>query len=277
MSDPIIRLTNLTKNYYTYTSGHQKIMHRLLGLNKVAPSIGLKDISLTIEKGEKIALIGNRGSGRSTLLRLLAGLVPPTSGKLEINGEVMPYFSHQLGFDLALSGRDNLRIRARLRGWSKKQIAEKEQEIIDFADLADVIDMPMKTYRGGTAARLGFTIDTAFKPDILLYDCVFAFGSAPYMRRCLDRFYEMLDEEVTLLMTMSNIAIASKVCTRGLVLHEGALVYDGPVKDAIRYYKANCKPALPPSGENLLGRVLDDNMDGEEMESDPEDNLGEVY
>ncbi len=276
MSEPIIRITDLTKDFYTYTTGHQKVMHRLFGMEKVTPSVGLTGVSLTVERGEKIALIGNRGSGRSTFMRILAGLVPPTSGKFEVNGEITPYFSHQLGFDMALPGRDNLRLRARLRGWSKKEVAAKEQEIIDFADLADIIDMPMKTYRGGTAARLGFTIDTTYKPDILLYDCFFGFGTAEYTRRCLERFYNLMDEEVTLLMTLSNIAIASKICTRGLVLHEGALVFDGALKEALKYYKANCRPKTA-AGEQLLGRVVDDNMEGEEEENDSDDSMGDVF
>ena len=278
MSDIAIKVTDLKKEYIVYRSNHQRIHNALFGGSRGETIPALDGVSFEINKGEKVALLGNLGSGRSTLLHILAGMLPQDSGTYEVNGKVTTVFSHLFGFDPALPGRDNIRIKARLMGFKKKEIRAAEEEIIEFAELSDIIHQPMKNYPAGGRARLGFAIETLKKPEILFYDTHFNFGGPDYVRKCSKRYQEIIaGDDTTVIMTMPNIALARKVCPRILVLDEGRLVFDGDFAEGLKYYRANCKPN-PQEENQVKNRAAAEDADIEQEENfseDGDENVGD--
>lgn len=273
MDDLVISVKDLYKDYTYYKTNHQKIQGEIFGRDTGVPQPALKGISFDVKRGEKIALIGRRGSGRSTLLRILSGVIQPDSGTVTVNGNVSSIVNLRMTFDAALTGRDNLRMRASLMGWSKDFLHEHEQEIIEFADLQDIIDQPVSTYQVGSATRLGFAMETTVKPEILLYDEWFAVG-LEYVTRCIERLKQLIDgDDSTMIMVFSNIAVSRKLCTRGIVLQNGDIVFDGKYKDAIKYYRANCKVDAGDNDEDENSNS--DSNDSQDVDDSSDSDFGD--
>ena len=242
MNKPAISFEHVSKEFRYYGSNRQRMMREVFWRNTGSPLMALKDINLDIEKGEKVGIIGRDGSGRSTLMNLMAKIIKPTEGKVRVRQEATVIFDHRIGFDMGLSGRDNYYLKASLQGWSWSKIKKMEPEILEFADLKDLIDLPVKTWVPGTLTRLGFTILTSEKPELLLFDEIFNVGPQ-YLPKCVDRLISLVDDEdTTFVMTVGNYNVAKKICQRGIVLDGGEIVFDGPFMDAMQHYRANCKP-----------------------------------
>lgn len=273
MDDLVISVRDLSKDFKYYKSNHHRIMGEIFGRDTGVPKHALKGISFDVKRGEKIAILGRRGSGRTTLLRILTGSLQPDSGSVIVNEPVSPIFNLRMTFDAALSGRDNLRMRASVMGWSKDFLQEHEQELIEFADLQDIIDQPMSTYQVGSATRLGFAMETTEKPAILLYDEWFAVGME-YVGRCTERLRQLIaGDDTTMLMVLSNLPICRKLCTRGIVLHEGELVFDGSFREAVKYYRANCKVDTIENDENSSNHS--DSNDSQDVDDSSDSDFGD--
>lgn len=242
MSDAVIRAVHLRKTYTRYRKNFQK-MQDLLLLKDAGERIKvLRDISFEISRGEKVGIIGGPLSGKSTLMRILGGIIQPDSGEAEISGDVMLLLDNKLGFETALTGRDNYEIRSSLLGWPKVVMKEREEAIFRYAGISDVIDEPIRTYKKGRPQMLGFAISTVDKPEIMLFDEKFNFGSRKNARKAGNRLRKLVDSpQITLVMTVSDAEIAGKLCTRGIVIHRGKVVFDGPFAEAMEYYDQNCK------------------------------------
>lgn len=244
MSKPIISFEHVTKEFRYYGSNHQRFWHEVFWTDTGKVIKALDDVSFTIEKGEKVALIGRDRSGRSTAIRLMAKIIKPNSGKVRVRKKPEVIFNHRLGFDGGLTGRDNIKLKAAFKGWSRAKTKKLEPEIIEFADIKDIVDEPVKSYPPGTLSRMGFAMNTIDKPELLLFDEIYNFGRL-YVHKCLERFYEFLSgDDITFVMTVGNANVAKKICTRGIVLDEGKLVFDGPIEEAIKYFRENCKISL---------------------------------
>ena len=278
MSDIAIKVQDLKKEYIVYRSNHQRIWNALFGGSRGETIPALRGVSFEIKKGEKVALLGNLGSGRSTLLHILAGMLPQDSGTFEVDGHVTTIFSHLFGFDPALPGRENIYNKARLMGYKKSEIKAAESDLIEFADLADIIHQPMKNYPAGSRSRLGFAIETLKKPEILFFDTHFNFGGLEYVRKCSQRFQDTIEgDDSTVIMTLPNLALARKVCPRILVLDEGQLVFDGDFAEGLKYYRANCKPD-PQTENQVKKRAAAEEADIEQeenMSEDGDENVGD--
>ena len=209
----VISFEHVKKEFRYYRSNRQKMRNILLGMNSGELINVLDDVSFEIHKGEKVAIIGTIASGRSTIMRLIAGIFKPTAGVITVKEEPTLIFDHKYAFKASLTGRENLRLRANLLGWSKEKLAAVEEDIIEFADLTGVIDNRVKTLPTGSMARVGLGLMTAYKPDILLYDEFFNFGGRRYLPRCLERIRSVLDEDTTLIMTVGNVPFVKKFCT----------------------------------------------------------------
>ncbi|MCY1514516.1 Teichoic acids export ATP-binding protein TagH [compost metagenome] len=197
----------------------------------------LKDISLDIRPGERVGLLGHNGAGKSTFLKMLAGLYPITSGKRSVTGTVRSLFDLSLGFEPDASGRENILYRGLLLGLSPRFMRGIEEEIVAFADIGEFIDYPIKTYSAGMQVRLAFAISTIVGGDILLLDEVIGAGDANFMAKAKKRILSLIEQSEILVLASHDLPTLESICDRGLVFHHGQLVFDGKIDKCVHEYK----------------------------------------
>jgi len=250
MTSPEIFLDRVHLHYLSASAGRRSLKDLLVqplkkGIDrKRAGDIhALKDISLRIAGGERVGLLGHNGAGKSTLLKAVAGLYPISSGHLCVNGEIRSLFDLSLGFEPDATGRENILYRGLLLGLTPAYVRQKEQEIVDFADLGDFIDYPIKTYSAGMQVRLAFAISTSVGGDILLLDEILGAGDASFMQKARKRIADLIDQADILMLASHDMGSLANLCSRGLVLHRGELIFDGTISDAIAAYDRAVNPA----------------------------------
>ncbi|MEM9022458.1 MAG: ABC transporter ATP-binding protein [Bacteroidota bacterium] len=200
----------------------------------------LKGIDLEIHRGECVGIIGLNGSGKSTLLRVIAGIITPEKGTMNVHGEVAPLLALGVGLEPDLTGYENINMLATLMGLSKRQIKGSVDSIIEFSGLSDEhINMQVKRYSTGMMARLAFAISVAEKPEILIVDEALAVGDLGFQRKCAARINEIRDEGSTIVYVAHHIAEIKRICTRAICIHEGKIVMTGPVDEALDFYKSS--------------------------------------
>jgi ABC-2 type transport system ATP-binding protein len=210
----------------------------------------LRDVSFTVEEGEAVGLVGGNGQGKSTLLKLIAGVLLPDEGELEVHGGVAPLIEVTGGFVGDLTARDNIWLTAGLHGLSKQQIASRFDEIVDFAEVGDSLDTPFRHFSSGMKVRLGFSVVTTLDEPIVLVDEVLAVGDRAFREKCYTRMRELLGGGRTLFLVSHNEADLRRFCTRGLYLKGGTLVSDASLEDALsRYREDAARRRKPRSGE----------------------------
>lgn len=187
----------------------------------------LSNVSFDVSEGEFIGIVGLNGSGKSTLLKIIAGVMKPTAGSSKTFGSVAPLIELGAGFNPALSGRENIYMNGYVLGFTKKFLIEHMDEIIDFSELGDFIDIPMNNYSSGMRARLGFAIATTVRPQILIVDEVLAVGDYKFQEKCRNRMQEMLANNTTVLFVSHSIQQVRDMCTRCIWLEKGKVVADG--------------------------------------------------
>jgi len=196
----------------------------------------LKGLDLEVYRGETLGLIGANGSGKSTLLRIIAGIFPPTEGRLSVNGTVVPMIELGVGFHPELTGKENIYLNASLYGLSKKEVDKIYSKIVDFSELKDFIDTPIKNYSSGMYMRLGFSIAVHIEPDILLIDEIFAVGDEHFQRRCIKKMEAFKEAKKTIIFVSHNAAAIQSMCDRVCLLNQGKIHFIGPPKEAIARY-----------------------------------------
>jgi len=203
----------------------------------------LDDINFTIEKGEIVGLIGTNGAGKSTLLKHLAKITTPTSGKVIVNGSVAPLIEVGAGFVPDLTGRENIYLNCSILGLSRKETDAKIDEIIEFAELEEFIDTPVKRYSSGMSVRLGFSVATSIDADILIVDEVLAVGDLAFQRKCFERIENLIKgDNKTVLLVSHNIRQIERLCSRAILLDHGKVLSDAPPSDVSElYYKRSNK------------------------------------
>lgn len=214
----------------------------------------VKDISFELRRGECLGLIGHNGAGKSTLLKILNGLINPDAGKVTIKGRVGALIELGAGFNPILSGRENIYNNGAILGFTRKEIDEKVEEIIDFAEIREFIDMPVQNYSSGMKVRLGFAVAAQMEPDVLIIDEVLAVGDLGFRVKCLNRIGELLNNCAIIFVSHSMTQV-SRVCTSGLLLQKGEILsYDTSVSKTIaRYYKLfDVEDERILGGENLV-------------------------
>jgi lipopolysaccharide transport system ATP-binding protein len=197
----------------------------------------LKNITVSLQSGERVGLIGHNGAGKSTFLKMVAGLYPISSGSRNIKGVVRSLFDLSLGFEPDATGRENILYRGLLLGLTPRFMRGVTDDIIAFADIGEFIDYPIKTYSAGMQVRLAFAISTMVGGDILLLDEVIGAGDANFMMRAKARIASLIDSSEILVLATHDFGALRDICSRALVLHHGELRFDGPPKDAIRLYQ----------------------------------------
>ncbi|MBS0201245.1 MAG: ABC transporter ATP-binding protein [Proteobacteria bacterium] len=216
------------------------IMRPLLGRPPAATKRALDSIGFHIKEGERVGIIGHNGAGKSTLLKVLTGILPSTSGRVDVRGVVAPLFEFATGFEMELTGRENIYIRGLLQGLTLKQIEERIDGIIDFSELGDAINDPVRTYSTGMFVRLAFSTATSIDPDILLIDEAYGAGDQEFANKSAKRMRELMDRGRILVFTSHNMDLIRSLCTRVMWLDHGRIVMDGSVDEVISsYLKAN--------------------------------------
>ena len=196
----------------------------------------LRDISFTLERGDSLGLVGVNGSGKSTLLKIIAGVMKPTTGTTRILGKVAPLIELGAGFDYDLTARENVFLNGAILGYSRAFMKNQLADIIDFAELAEFIDVPIKNYSSGMLARLGFSIATIGKPDILIIDEILSVGDFHFQEKCEKRIQRLTDGNTTVLFVSHSIQQVEKVCRRAIWLQKGQIVMDDEVSKVCEAY-----------------------------------------
>ena len=196
----------------------------------------LRNISFSVDKGESCALIGANGSGKSTMLKIISGILTPTKGSVEVNGSIAPLIELGAGFDYELTGRENIFLNGAILGYNKKLMLEKYDEIIDFSELRNFIDVPVKNYSSGMIARLGFSIATMVKPEILVVDEILAVGDQAFQDKCHKRLEDMMNSGTTVLLVSHSAADIKKICQKAVWIDKSNLRFVGNVDEALQLY-----------------------------------------
>src|SRR5215469_1273257 len=196
----------------------------------------LKHISFRVLKGQMIGILGRNGSGKSTLLKIAAGVYTPTSGRVRVHGSTAPLIELGAGFHHELTGRENILLNGLLLGLTKNQIREREERIIDFAELGDFIDSPIKQYSSGMYMRLAFSVATEIEPEILIVDEILGVGDAGFQQKCITRIEDFRNRGKTIVYVSHSMSSVQQLCTRALLLHQGVLVKDGSPDEVLEKY-----------------------------------------
>jgi len=183
----------------------------------------LKDINLHIKKGEVIGLVGANGAGKSTLLKIVSGVMKPTKGKVEVNGVISPMIELGAGFDAELTARENVFLNAAVLGYSEKLIKEKFQEIVDFSELYDFLDAPIKNFSSGMTARLAFSIATIVDPEILIVDEILSVGDINFQEKSKKKMQQMIEGGTTVLFVSHSLEAIKNICTKAVWLEQGTI------------------------------------------------------
>lgn len=211
-----------------------KLMKRQL---KFEEFIALNNINLSIEKGDVVGIVGLNGSGKSTLLKVISGILRPSQGTATVSGTVSPLIELGAGFDFDLTARENVFLNGSVLGFSKQTMAEKMDDIIDFAELRDFMDVAIKNFSSGMVARLGFSIATITRPDILIVDEILAVGDFLFQQKCEQRIAEMMSGGTTVIIVSHTIDQIERLCNRVIWLEKGKIKMDGPTKEVCEIYK----------------------------------------
>ena len=241
-----ILVEGLSKLYRRTSSGHQMrtLKSALLkgnlafGLSADESIPAVQDVSFRVGHGEAVGLIGSNGSGKSTLLKIVAGILKPTSGRLEVKGRVAALIELGAGFHPEISGRENIYINGAVLGLSRREIDERYDSIVEFSGLANFIDEPVKNYSSGMYVRLGFAVAIHTDPDVLMVDEVLSVGDEAFAHRCLRRIQEFLARGRTLLLVSHSLDLIEMVCDRAIWLEKGKLRLDGHPRRVIDAYRA---------------------------------------
>lgn len=210
--------------------------------NKIEVFEALKGVSFEVEEGKILGIIGKNGSGKSTMLRAIAGIFSPDKGKIDLHGNQVSLLSIGVGFNKKLTGKENIYLSGMLLGFSEDQIKEKEKEIIDFADIGDFINKPVKVYSSGMYSKLAFAITAILETDIMLIDEVLSVGDARFKEKSYNKMKELIsDEHRTVLIVSHSLGTIKQLCDEVLWLNDGEIVEIGKPEDIIPKYEAFMK------------------------------------
>ncbi|NTU46255.1 ABC transporter ATP-binding protein [Candidatus Roizmanbacteria bacterium] len=234
----VIAFSNVEKYFFLQ---HQKTLKELVQAlfikQKTLERIhALKDLSFTVEKGECVGIIGKNGAGKSTLLKLIAQVSSPTSGTATINGKVAPLIELGAGFHPELTGRENVFLNGVILGMKESFIKKKFADIVQFAELNEFIDMPVKYYSSGMYMRLAFSVAIFIEPEILLIDEILAVGDTAFQEKCLQKMNEFKKNGTTIIFVSHSMDTVKNFCDRVIYLQEGKILYDGETKKGLELY-----------------------------------------
>ena len=241
-NDYAIEVINVTKKFKIYYDKASTLKEHLLfwKRNKSEEFVALKNINVKIKKGETVGLIGVNGSGKSTLLKLMTKIIYPTSGKVITHGKLTSLLELGAGFHQDFTGRENIYFNASIFGLTKDEIDKRLDDIIEFSELGEFIDNPVRTYSSGMYMRLAFSIAINVDADILLIDEILAVGDQHFQEKCFKKLEELKNSDKTIVIVSHNLDQIEKLCTRAIWINDGALAMDGKPHNVILEYLKKC-------------------------------------
>ena len=238
----VIEVKNMTKSFKLFYDKPSTLKERLVFWNHKKADIRtvLNNINVDIKKGETVALIGVNGSGKSTLLKLMTKIIYPTKGTVKTKGKLTSLLELGAGFHPDFTGRENIYFNASIFGLTKKEINKRIDQIIEFSELQDFIDNPVRTYSSGQYMRLAFSIAINVDAEILLIDEILAVGDQHFQDKCFRKLEELRDSDKTIVIVSHSLDAIKKICTRGIWIHEGNIMKDGNISEVIDEYLKVC-------------------------------------
>jgi lipopolysaccharide transport system ATP-binding protein len=242
MKEPVIVLNNVSKSFPLYHHITGGIKNFLFNLPEAVNSMknnrfeALKAISFKVHKGETLGIIGRNGAGKSTLLGLIAGVLKPSNGKIIVNGRISPLLELGGGFHLELTGNENIILNGVLLGMSRVEVKSKMKEIVEFSELEDFIDQPIRVYSSGMLARLGFSVVSCLDPEILLIDEILAVGDMEFQKKCIDKMTGFKKRGVTIVFVSHSIPDIIRICDRVMWIENHSVKMIGKPEEVIAQY-----------------------------------------
>ncbi len=240
MSETIIKVDNASVRFNLNIQKQQGLKEYVLRIvqkeRRFQEFFALKNVNLTVKRGESWGFVGKNGSGKSTLLKTITGIIRPYTGSVAVNGKIAPLLELGAGFDPELTGRENIIMNGLILGMSEKEINERFGEIVEFSELSQFLDVPLKNYSSGMKSRLGFAVATCSKPEILIADEVLSTGDRAFQTKCEKRMQDMLDGGTTLLFVSHSAEAVAKMCGNVMWLHQGEVRMSGEAKDVLKEY-----------------------------------------
>lgn len=241
MAKPILEVKNVSMKFNlskekvdTFKDYIIKSLKREIHFNEFW---ALKDISFKLNKGDRLGILGLNGAGKSTLLKVIAGVYEPTEGSVKRNGKIAPLLELGAGFDSQYTGAENIFLYGSVLGFPRSFLKEKFNEIVEFSELKEFIDVPIKNYSSGMRSRLGFSIATIVSPEILILDEVLSVGDAKFRRKSEEKIMSMFDKGATVLFVSHSVAQVERLCNKAIILEHGKIIAAGEVNDVTKIYR----------------------------------------
>ena len=233
--EPIIVFNDVTKVYTLYKNSREQFMALFYNSKKFKRHKALDGVDFTIRKGESVAIIGRNGAGKSTVLKMITGVAFPTSGNIYVKGRVSALLELTAGFVGDMTGRENIHFKCYVLGLKGDEIKEIEEKAIEFADLGEYIDQPVRTYSSGMRVRLGFAININTNPDILVIDEALSVGDSTFRKKCKNKIAELIQQNITVIY-VSHSKDIQDFCDRCISLKKGKVIFDGPMQETLEKY-----------------------------------------
>lgn len=244
--DPIVRFEDVSKRFIFTSETPQSVLEMIVTFfsrrrrtQRNQDLWAVRDVSFEVLPGEVLGIVGRNGSGKSTLLKLIARILRPNSGRIMINGRISALLELGAGFHTDLTGRENIFLNASVLGLSKEEIQDRYKDIVDFSELGDFINMPVKHYSSGMYMRLGFSVAIHMEPDILIVDEILAVGDQQFQAKCIDRILAMINKGTTIIIVSHDLSLMRKLCTKLIWLDKGVSLAVGPTMEVARQYMAH--------------------------------------
>ena len=237
---PAVKVENVSVTYRTTWERRPTLKEALVrfgrGERAVREVQALKNVSFTVPEGTALGIVGANGAGKSTLIRTIGGILPPTEGRIEVHGRISALLALGVGFNPNLTGRDNVVLGGLASGMSRKQIADRSQEIEDFAEIGDFMDMPIRTYSSGMRSRLAFSVAVHMEPDILMIDEAMSAGDAKFKQKAAAKMQELMGSARAMFLVSHALGSIEELCNRAIWLHKGDLMMEGTPQEVIDAY-----------------------------------------
>ena len=230
VSDPIITFKNVSKTYTLYKDDKARFKALFFKPRNAKTNKALNNVSMVINR-----------AGKSTLLKMITGVAFPDEGEITVDGKVAALLELTAGFSMEMTGRENIYLKGYVLGLEDSYIKQIEEKIIDFAELGDYIDQPVRTYSSGMKMRLGFAINVNIEPDVLVVDEALSVGDATFKKKCKSKIKEIIESGVTVLYVSHNAASVKEICERSIFLKKGTVMFDGPTDETLRVYEESKK------------------------------------
>ncbi|MDF2881105.1 MAG: tagH 2 [Clostridiaceae bacterium] len=258
-----IKVENLSKSYKLYDKPIDRLKESLNPFKKKYHKgfFAVKDLSFEVKQGETIGIIGKNGSGKSTLLKMITGVLTPTSGNILVNGKISALLELGAGFNPEFTGIENIYLNGTIMGYTKEEMDQKKEDIIQFADIGEFINQPVKTYSSGMFVRLAFAVAINVEPEVLIVDEALSVGDVFFQLKCYKKFEEFKKAGKTILLVTHDLGSITRYCDRAIFLSEGCIVAEGDPRDIVDKYK-----------KSIVGINIDENKNLSEIKTFAEDN-----